>query len=112
MAEKIRNTNRFTPTMPAPVGIEYTQESINPTQKQPTEMIAEDSVTERERENMRMEDSAGNTIKLDISSVPHHAHANDHGDRREHGNQHIVNSRPHARSAGKGFIKGDGKYSG
>lgn len=70
MAEKIRNTNRFTPTMPAPVGIEYTQESISPTQKQPTEMIAEDSVTERKRENMRMEDSAGNTIRLEINSVP------------------------------------------
>ena len=51
------NTNRFTATIPAPVGREYTQESSMPTAKHATDTMAEHTVTALKRENSRIDDS-------------------------------------------------------
>ncbi len=70
MAENAMNTTRLIATMPAPVGSEYTQDSSMPSAKQATDMIAELMVTARKLENRRIDDSAGNMIRLEIKSVP------------------------------------------
>ena len=70
MAEKSMNTNRFTATMPAPVGSEYTQDSSIPTAKHTTDTTAEQTVTALKWENSRIDESAGKMIRLEISSVP------------------------------------------
>ena len=57
-------------TIPAPAGSDSTHESINPTKKQTTETIADKITTARNLENTRIDVSAGNMIRLEISIVP------------------------------------------
>lgn len=68
--ENIINTNAFTTTILAPVGIENTYENTIPKKKQNTDIIAEHIITFLNVFTIFIDVSAGKIIKLEISIVP------------------------------------------
>ena len=66
----IKNTNKFTATIVAPVGIENIYETKKPTTKQKTEFIAENITTNLYLLQNLEQERTGKIIKLDIKSAP------------------------------------------
>ena len=66
----IQNTAKFTITTLAPAGRFHIKDKYNPARKHISDITAELITTERKLEKIRIELSAGNIIKLDISIVP------------------------------------------
>ena len=68
--ENAKNTIRFTATMLAPVGSSRANEQIMPITKHTTDITAEQIATDLKLLQRRMELSAGNIIRLEISRAP------------------------------------------
>ena len=61
---------RFVVTMLAPAGVERANEAVIPTIKQTTERIVAQRITLKKLRKMRIADSAGKTIRLEIIMAP------------------------------------------
>lgn len=61
---------RFVVTMLAPAGVERAKEALIPTIKQTTERIVAQRITLKKLRKMRIADSAGKTIRLEIIMAP------------------------------------------
>jgi hypothetical protein len=65
-----QNAVKFTATTPAPAGMEYTKEMKIPVKKHTTDNMADETTTAKKLLHTRMEVSAGNIIRLEMSMAP------------------------------------------
>ena len=65
-----RNAMRFAVTMLAPAGVERAKEAVIPAIKQIMESVIAQRITLKKLRKMRIADSAGKTIRLEIIMAP------------------------------------------